>query len=204
MKTKPKLILCLLLFLLGGVLNLFFSTAFHSLLTHEISMLAFSPIGACIESLVANEQHFLLFLCIQGFFLILAVLFFITNMYPYKSDLEQITPDIKTPRSVGQFQHGSARWMTDEEKDNTFNSYLLNPHNKVIKALIDSGYDDISPAGEQITPPIGGIKEAINENPQSPEPQKFISEPTWTGQPEGSDWDDKWRHSSRNETRRRL
>ena len=143
MKTKPKLIVCAFIFLFGGVLNLFFSAAVHGLLTHKISTLTFFPVGECLSSLVSSRQHLLLFLCIQGFFLILSVMFFLTNLHPYKSDLDEIMPDIKTPRAVGQYQHGSARWLTDEEKDKAFESYLLNPHNKVIKALIDSGYDDI-------------------------------------------------------------
>ena len=196
MKTKPKLIICSLIFLLGGALNLFFSTALHGLLAREITKLTFPPIGMCIESLVANRQHFLLFLCIQGFFLILAVLFFTTNLHPYKSDLEQITPDIETPRAVGQYQHGSARWMTDEEKDNAFNSYLLDPHNKVIKALLDSGYDDVEPRVI--------VKEELNGNPQSPEPQEAISEPDPAEASGKSVWYEQGRHRSRDEARRRL
>ena len=43
-----------------------------------------------------------------------------TNMRPYESDLDTITPEIQTPRAVGQYQHGSARWMTDSEKDKAF------------------------------------------------------------------------------------
>ena len=143
MKTKPMLIICSFIFVFGAFLNLFFSTAVHGLLTHKITALRFFPISECFQSLVSSKQHFLLFLCIQGFFLILSVMFFLTNLHPYCSDLDEITPDIKTPRAVGQYQHGSARWLTDEEKDKAFESYLLNPNNKVIKALIDSGYDDI-------------------------------------------------------------
>ena len=143
MKTKPKLIICSFIFVLGAFLNLFFSTAVHGLLTHQITTLRFFPISECFESLVSSKQHLLLFLCIQGFFLILSVMFFLTNLHPYRSDLDEITPDIKTPHAVGQYQHGSARWLTDEEKDKCFESYVLNPDNKVIKALIHSGYDDI-------------------------------------------------------------
>ena len=143
MKTKPKLIICSFIFVLGAFLNLFFSTAVHGLLTHKIATLRFFPISECFESLVSSKQHFLLFLCIQGFFLILSVMFFLTNLHPYRSDLDEITPDIKTPHAVGQYQHGSARWLTDEEKDKCFESYVLNPDNKVIKALIHSGYDNI-------------------------------------------------------------
>lgn len=143
MKTKPKLIISAMIFVLGGVLNLFFSTALHSLLTRTTTTLKFMPLAVCFESLVSSKQHLMLFLLIQGFFLLMAVLFFTANLYPYKSDLEEITPDIKTPKAVGQFQHGSARWLTEAEKNKSFSSFVLSPHDKTIKELLDTGYADL-------------------------------------------------------------
>ena len=143
MKIKPKLILFTVIFLLGGLFNLFFSTAIHRLLTRNVATLKFLPITVCFQSLVSSKQHLTLFLLIQGFFLLAAVLFSTANLYPYKSDLDEITPDIKTPKAVGQFQHGSARWLTDAEKNRAFESYVLNPHNNEIKRLIDTAYEDI-------------------------------------------------------------
>lgn len=143
MKTKPKIIICSLIFFVGGFVNLFFSAAIHGLLSRQMSVLKLLPIGQCLTSLFTSKQHFLLYLCLQGFILILSVMFFLTNLRPYQSDLTEITPDIKTPVAVGQYQHGSARWLKDTEKDKAFDSFVLNPHNKVIKPLIKGGYDNI-------------------------------------------------------------
>ncbi|KJS73777.1 MAG: TRAG family protein [Desulfotomaculum sp. BICA1-6] len=143
MKTRAKLMICSLIFLTGGFVNLFFSTAIHGLLSRQMTVLKLLPIGECLASLFSSKQHFLLYLCLQGFMLILAVMYFLTNLRPYQSDLTEITPDIKTPVAVGQYQHGSARWLKDDEKDKAFASFALNPHNKVIKALIKGGYDNI-------------------------------------------------------------
>ena len=143
MKTKSKLLISLFIFTGGAIVNLFFSTALDGLLSHRLTRLTILPIEYCIESLVSSKQHFLLFLCIQGFFLLLSVLFYTTDMHSYKSELDQITPDIETPRAVGQYQHGSARWMRDDEKNCAFTSYIINPNDTYIKSLIDSGYDDI-------------------------------------------------------------
>ena len=128
MKTKPKLMVCALIFVSGAILNLFFSTAVHGLLTREITRLSLLPIGDCLASLFSNRQHMMLYL---------------TNMRPYESDLDTITPEIQTPRAVGQYQHGSARWMTDSEKDKAFDSYILDPHNPTIRQLLDTGYDGL-------------------------------------------------------------
>ena len=127
MKTKPKLMVCALIFVSGAILNLFFSTAVHGLLTREITRLSLLPIGDCLASLFSNRQHMM----------------FLTNMRPYESDLDTITPEIQTPRAVGQYQHGSARWMTDSEKDKAFDSYILDPHNPTIRQLLDTGYDGL-------------------------------------------------------------
>ena len=45
MRTKGKLLICGLIFASGAVLNLFFSTAVHGLLTREITRLSLLPIG---------------------------------------------------------------------------------------------------------------------------------------------------------------
>ena len=149
MKTKPKLIVCALIFVLGGVLNLFFSTALHNILSGQMRSLQFYGIAECIKSIVTNKQHFLMFLCSQGFVAILAVVFFLTNMRPYQSALSDVTPDIQTPVAVGQYQHGSAKWLSDKEKDKAFESFVLDPNDEQIEGLIKSGYDGIDFMNEQ-------------------------------------------------------
>ena len=143
MKSKQKLIVCSLIFFTGGFANLFFSAAIHGLLSRQMTVLKLLPIGECLAGLFSSKQHFLLYLCLQGFILVLSVMFFLTNLRPYQSDLTEITPDIMTPVAVGQYQHGSAKWLNDGEKDKAFESFVLNPHNKVVKPLIKGGYDNI-------------------------------------------------------------
>lgn len=143
MRTKPKLLVCALIFFGGGFLNLFFSAALHGLLTRTITRLTLIPIGECVAGLLSSRQHLMLFLCMQGFVSILAVLFFLTNFHPYRSDLDEITPEIQTPRAVGQYQHGSARWLSDEEKEKSFESFILDPGDPTIRELIKTGYDGL-------------------------------------------------------------
>ena len=143
MKTKPKLIICALIFFLGAVVNVFFSTALHNILAGEMRTLEFIGFFECIGSIASDRQHLLLFLCSQGFALILALVFFLTNMRPYQSYLRSITPDIETPAAVGQYQHGSAKWLNDKEKDKAFESFILDPNDKEIAELLRSGYDGL-------------------------------------------------------------
>jgi len=126
-KTKPKLILCAFIFLVGGIANVFISAALHNALAGYMQTLEFVGFFDSISSMASDRQHLLLFLCSQGFVLILAAAFFLTNMRPYQSHLNTITPEIQTPAAVGQYQHGSAKWLTDQEKDATFEHFAFDP-----------------------------------------------------------------------------
>lgn len=125
MKTKAKLIICSLIFTIGGLTNIFFTTSVHSVLSGQSTVLQLFSAMECLRSMANSKQHLMLFLCFQGLVVVMAVMFFFTNLRPYQSNLVEITPDIKTPVSVGQYQHGSARWLKDEEKDKVFDSFVL-------------------------------------------------------------------------------
>jgi type IV secretion system protein VirD4 len=143
MKTKPKLIMCFLIFLFGSFVSVFMSTALHNILSRKMTTLAFAGFFECIGSMAADRQHLLMFLCFSGFSFILSIVFFLTNMRPYQSHLKTVTPDIQTPAAVGQYQHGSAKWLNEKEKDKAFENFILDPHDKQIAELLRSGYDGL-------------------------------------------------------------
>lgn len=142
MKTREKLMICGVLFVVGGVLNLFFSTTVHFLLSRQSDVLRLIPLGECLIDLVTSRQHFALFLSLQGFVVILCATFFLTNSRPYQSDLAKITPEIETPMAVGQYQHGSSRWLTDNEKEKVFDSFILDPNDSALRCLSELDRDD--------------------------------------------------------------
>ncbi len=79
MKTKPKLIICAVIFLTGAAVNVLFSTALHNILSGKMKTLAMTGFVEGIQSMAENGRHFKLFLCLQGFALILSVVFYLTN-----------------------------------------------------------------------------------------------------------------------------
>lgn len=143
MKTKTKLWLAVLLFIFGAILNVIFSTALHNLLSGTIQTLGFPSIEKSLSSLFTSRSHLLLFLCFQGIIAMLSILFFIANNRPYQSQLKQVAPGIETPVPVGQHQHGSARWMREDEMPRLFESQTLDLGHPFIRHLIDTGYDDL-------------------------------------------------------------
>ena len=143
MKIKTKIILTILIFIFGSVFSLFLTASLSEVLAHETTTLRFIPPGECIAKLASDRQSLMMFLCFDGFFLMLGLLLITTNTKPYRSDLVTITPDIKIPAAVGQYQHGSAHFLTSKEKDKAFDSFILDPMQKQIKHLIKTGYEDL-------------------------------------------------------------
>lgn len=143
MKTKQKAWLAGLIVMLGGVCSLFISTALHFLLSGETSQLALPSLAACLDSLLTHRAHLLLFACLQSIVLVLAILFIVLNNQPYQSELRQVAPGIETPVPTGQHQHGSARWLRQDEWPHAFDHATIYLRHPLIQHLIHTGYDDL-------------------------------------------------------------
>lgn len=143
MKTREKLILSGTIILLGSIFNLFFSAALHGVLSRQYSTITLIPLWDCISGLFTSRQHLLLFLSFEGFICLCCVLFFVQNNRPYQSELIKVSGDISTPAPVGQFQHGSSRWLRGDEMDKVFHTMTIDPTDPLIQKLLDSGYDNL-------------------------------------------------------------
>ncbi|MEK5418513.1 hypothetical protein [Paenibacillus sp. FSL L8-0708] len=144
MNTRPRLGLAVLIVLFGTICNLFLSTALHNLLSGVTSSLSFPSLSHSLRSLLDSKPHLLLFLCLQGLVIILATLFFAFNNQPYQSELKQVAPGIETPVPTGQHQHGSARWMREEELLHLFDNDTLDLQHPFLQKLVSTGYEDLA------------------------------------------------------------
>jgi type IV secretion system protein VirD4 len=149
---KIKLCLSIGILIIGTCFNLLFTINLHYLLKGEIRHVQLFKIGKIFTSIIGDKQHLLLFLAFNGIVLLGAIFYYILNHTPYQSDLVEITPMIKTPVSAGQKQFGSARWLTDKEKDEHFKSILLDSRNEKMKALKKSANNEVNAMkrGEEI------------------------------------------------------
>jgi len=178
-KSKKKKLLISLLILVSGVLfNLYFSTNVHLLLTREITTLSIPKFKYCLESITSSKEHLMLFFCLNGFVMLFAIYFFVANNKPYQSELRQITPNISTPVSAEQKQFGSAKWLTEKEKDIAFESFILKPNNCKVKTLVEQGYDDV----QEI---IDG-SECQNEKEENKQKQEEVQEKSTLEKQEGN------------------
>lgn len=142
MKKRERRLITLIVVGAGTVFNLFFTAMLHGLLSRQNPSLTWIPLGRCLAGLVTERQQLALFLSFEGFLVLCSVLFWVQNRHAYQSNLVQVAGDIYTPASVGQFQHGSARWLRESEKERVFQTQVIDPGHPVIKMLLDTGYDD--------------------------------------------------------------
>lgn len=141
--SKHKLYLSALIMSVSTFFNLFFTATFNQILSKESHELTLIPPWQCVVGLFTVENQGMLFLAFQGFALICCFALFAQNEKGYQSDLLPVTKDISTPAAVGQNQHGSARWLKENEKDEVFQWEMLEKSNKVVEYLIESGYDNL-------------------------------------------------------------
>lgn len=127
----------------GTLFNLFFTAALHRILSGQMKTFAIVSVWECLAGLFTEQKQGMLFLSFECFVLLCTVLFFTQNSRSYQSDLMKVTDEIEIPVPVGQFQHGSSRWMREEEKDRVFEVCTISPTNPVIKELIDTGYEGL-------------------------------------------------------------
>jgi len=176
MTLKEKLILSSIIMLAGTVFSLFFTAALHGLLSRQYEALTLIPFFECVAGLFGERQQLLMFLSFEGFIALCCMLFFIQNNRPYQSELINVTEDIQTPAPVGQYQHGSARWLKEKEKAKVFDMYVIDPSNSVISELIATGYDNLEFLKETETD--DGETEAADQPPiDAPPPVSIKPKP---------------------------
>ena len=172
MKKIEKLILSGVIIGFGTIFNLFFTAALHGLLSRQYDRLTLIPLFQCISGLFTQQRQLLMFLSFEGFIWLCCVLFWVQNDRPYQSDLIKVAGDICTPAPVGQFQHGSSRWLREDEKDRTFKTQVIDPDNPVIQMLLNTGYDDLPFMKKKEHPQAETGREELRQGSEKTEPDK--------------------------------
>lgn len=140
-QKKIKIIISVLIFIIGTVVSIYFSVYIDELLSKgEIDPNVFK-MKNLIRIVKNNLKVLKLFGCLELLMFLGSLSYVITNDRFYESDLIEITPEIKIPVATGQNQFGSARFMTEKEK-NKLNPLQLKEDAR-IKELLKHGYDDV-------------------------------------------------------------
>ncbi len=123
---KKKIIAFLIMVMVTIPICSFISTIVHLNLIGEFTNITDINAQTVIQSMFESEKHLQLYILLQFLFMlfIFLVIFVQTNNI-FESKLGNVTDKIKTPFIVGQGQHGTARWLKDNEYEKVFNKNIL-------------------------------------------------------------------------------
>ena len=143
-KIKMKIGLFIFLSVIGLIIGFFFSEYVNLVLSSgKIDNISSLNPAALIVSLMSNERHRLLTLCVELMIVAgIAALMLMSRKETYESDTSAIAGSINTPVAIGQGQHGTARWMRKPEREKAFAIYRLGNSEPKFAALLAAGVRD--------------------------------------------------------------
>lgn len=141
MKKRIIIAGCVLLLTAGFLLpqlaadsHYFFLKEFHSM------MLRPSAAWPMVLEEPRVQKFYLLYLAVTALLLIWVL---VTGSYlNYRSDMQQLTPDIATPCAAGQGQYGTARWLPKEQFGRFFAVWKVPRRNAAFRQLVEDGKQD--------------------------------------------------------------
>lgn len=111
----------------------------HALLSRDISLLTLSPLDgwAAVVQIQQVSKMYLLLLAAVALGLVWVLVS--GSSLKYRSDMQQITPDIVTPCADGQGQYGTAKWMPKSKYSTCF----------TVRPMKNMNIDDLLEAGRR-------------------------------------------------------
>ena len=106
--------------IIATICNIPISLALASIIHIQLSKIDVPRTLYDISQIVANEKFLPLFFLMFSLFEVLILAMLVINKNSFYSELDTITDKIKTPKSIGQGQHGTARWQTQKEFEKNF------------------------------------------------------------------------------------
>ncbi len=123
---RKKLIIFLIMLIVTIPICAYISTIVHLNLIKEFTSISDINSQTVIQSIVGSEKHLQLYMLLQFLFMLFIVLIvFVETTNIFESKLGNVTDKIKTPFIVGQGQHGTARWLKDNEYEKVFDKNIL-------------------------------------------------------------------------------
>ena len=106
--------------IIATIFNIPLSLTLASIIHIQLSKIDVPRTLYDISQIVANEKFLPLFFLMFSLFEVLILAMLVINKNSFYSELDSITDKIKTPKSIGQGQHGTARWQTQKEFEKNF------------------------------------------------------------------------------------
>ncbi len=106
--------------IISTVLNIPISLTLASMIHIQLSKIDVPKTLYDLSQIVVNEKFLPLFFLMFSLFEVLILAMLVVNRNSFYSELDKITDKIYTPKSIGQGQHGTARWQQQKEFEKNF------------------------------------------------------------------------------------
>lgn len=106
--------------IISTICNIPVSTILASIIHIQLSKIDMPKTINEFSQIVVNEKLLPLFLMMFSLFEVLIFAMLTMNRNNFYSEVDKITDKIETPKSIGQGQHGTARWQTQKEFEKNF------------------------------------------------------------------------------------
>lgn len=119
-----KIIVCSIAMPVLIVVSSYLATFLYHKVSHSDISFRNIGIGLAIQTIKGNQLALMVFIAVNMAFLLVLVLLLTSKKRDYFiNELEDITNNIRTPKPLGQFQHGSAKWLSNFDK--TFDNFVM-------------------------------------------------------------------------------
>ena len=123
---RKKIIIFLIMLIVTIPICAFISTIVHFNLIGQFTSISDINSKTVIQSILESKKHLQLYGLLQFLFMLFIFLIaFIETNNIYESKVGNVTDKIKTPFIVGQGQHGTARWLKNNEYEKVFDKNIL-------------------------------------------------------------------------------
>ena len=126
---KGRLPLLIFLTAAAAAISFFFAPAVFMFISKQSDKMAYYPPQRCLEILQGNKDARTLFFCSLALTaLAVWMMVFSGGKSDYRAELYSVTPDIRIPKPLGQYQHGSAWFMSGKEFEEMYPRVTINLH----------------------------------------------------------------------------
>ncbi|MCX8075236.1 MAG: type IV secretory system conjugative DNA transfer family protein [Clostridia bacterium] len=137
---RNKVLIILPLIIVSIPISIFFSFVIDNYLTKKAFSIESISLNKILINIGNNINLIKLFFMIQLLIIVFILLFTILKKdNEFKSENVRITNNISTPKKVGQGQHGTSRWLTSKEFENTFSKNILDLYKDISSNIFNSG-----------------------------------------------------------------
>lgn len=141
-KTKRWLVALAALLTVGSLLLPQIGADIHFFFSGEHDRLTLNPAEGWTAVLSGGKPLQFYLLLLAAVALLLLWVLFTSTYLNYRSNMQQITPDIITPCADGQGQFGTARWLSPSKYKSFFSIWRVRNHSRELRDLLDAGKND--------------------------------------------------------------